>query len=137
MSTDFRDAAERHFDDGDFLHVNSRLATSDHLYGISAECSLKAVLLGLGHPQSTRGDWPEGYRDHIDVLWTKFQTDTSGLWDSKYLAYISPGNPFANWQPSQRYWAAHNIQGPDVLTHKSAASDCLTLLRELALDMVI
>jgi hypothetical protein len=140
MNTDFQAAARRHFDDGSYLHAGGRVATADHLYGISVECSLKAVLLGLGHPQSIRGDWPDGYKDHIDVLWTKFQTDTAGLWDAKYLAYLAPGNPFDTWLPRQRYWAAHYIQGKNdikLVEHQGAASDCLALLRELILDTVI
>lgn len=139
MSTDFQSAARRHFDDGSYLHADGRVATADHLYGISVECSLKAVLLGLGHPQSTRGDWPEGYKGHVDILWTKFQTDTAGLWDSKYLAYLVPGNPFDTWLPRQRYRAAHYIQDKadsKLVQHQSAACDCLELLNQLILDTV-
>ena len=45
MSVDFRDAAERHWTDAWLLFGNNRVANSDHLIGMAAECALKAVML--------------------------------------------------------------------------------------------
>jgi len=51
MPTDFRDAAERHFEDAGYLEAGNRPANADHLFGLSAECALKAVMQGLAQLQ--------------------------------------------------------------------------------------
>ena len=136
MSTDWRDAAERHFDDGIQLENNARYANADHLFGVSTECALKAVMLGIGHPKATSGDWPDGHKTHIDVLWTGFQSFASGLFEAKYAAYLSPSNPFATWSVNQRYWARHHFSKTSVAPHMAAATDCNQLLKQLILDGV-
>lgn len=55
MSTDFRDTSARHFEDAEILLAQTRAANADHLFGLSAECSLKAVMLALGMAVNTDG----------------------------------------------------------------------------------
>jgi hypothetical protein len=43
MPEDFFDAHERHYDDAVKLYELERWANSDHLFGIAAECGLKAL----------------------------------------------------------------------------------------------
>jgi hypothetical protein len=136
MSTDFRDASERHFEDGLLLEAQGRLANADHVFGFSAECSLKAVMLGIGHPQA-RGGWPDGYRDHVNDLWTGFQSWAHGLLDAKYAAHVPPTNPFSSWNVNQRYWDRRNFTAVQVASHKGASHGCRKLLRELVLDGVL
>lgn len=62
MPVDFRDAAERHWEDAEHLMNNDRLANADHLYGLSAECSLKAVMCALGMPIFSDGSPMHPYR---------------------------------------------------------------------------
>jgi len=40
---DFLDAHERHWEDAELLFGNRRWANADHLYGLAAECGLKAL----------------------------------------------------------------------------------------------
>ncbi len=137
MSTDFRDASQRHFEDGEFLEAQGRLANADHLFGFSAECSLKAIMLGIGHRKAAAGDWPEGHRDHVNALWSGFQSFAQGLLDAKYAAHVPPTNPFSTWHANQRYWRRHHFTPATLDPHKSAADGCLRLLRELILDGVL
>lgn len=44
LTEHFRDAMDRHWQDAELLHRKERLANADHLYGLSAECGLKALL---------------------------------------------------------------------------------------------
>ena len=55
MSTNYRDAAVRHYLDGDTLRSGLRHPNADQLYGLSAECSLKAVMVGLGMQFTKKG----------------------------------------------------------------------------------
>ena len=48
MPVNFRDAAERHWADAGYLLEDDRIANADHLFGLSAECALKALMLSLG-----------------------------------------------------------------------------------------
>ncbi len=67
MTTDFSDAADRHFHDGELLRTHRRWANADHLFGFATECALKAIMLGLGAKQ--KHGVPEGKRQHIDIFW--------------------------------------------------------------------
>lgn len=135
MSTDFRDASGRHFEDAVLLESQARLQNADHLFGFSAECSLKAIMVGIGQPPAPDGA-PIGYKNHIDVLWAKFQSFSNGLLDAKYLAYVPPTNPFASWRAEQRYWGRTAFNTTDLATHRVAAHECRVLLTELILDGV-
>lgn len=135
MSTDFRDASDRHFEDALLLEAQARPQNADHLFGFSAECSLKAAMVGIGQPVGPDGA-PIGYKNHVDALWAKFQSVSSGLLDAKYLAYVPPTNPFASWRTEQRYWGRTSFSAPNLATHKAAAHDCRQLVRELILDGV-
>ena len=55
MKVDCRDAHDRHWHDGETLYAASRWANADHLYGISAECGLKAAMTGLGMTTTETG----------------------------------------------------------------------------------
>lgn len=137
MSTDWRDASERHYVDGVQLEAAGRYANADHLLGISTECSLKAVLLGLGQPPAATGDWPEGHKGHINELWSRFQSTTSGLFDAKYAVFLAQTNPFTGWSVNERYWGSHHFTKNSVDPHLRAARDCRDLLSELILDGVL
>ena len=52
---DYADATRRHWDDGLFLLEDRRLANADHLFGLAAECALKAVMLPLRSPMKRVG----------------------------------------------------------------------------------
>lgn len=48
MKTDFKNAYERHQKDAEILFDKKRYTNADQFYGLSAECALKAVIVGLG-----------------------------------------------------------------------------------------
>lgn len=74
MPVDFRDAAERHWEDAGHLLADARLANSDHLFGLSAECALKSVMLELGMRLKNNGKPEVPYAVHINKLWDEFIT---------------------------------------------------------------
>jgi hypothetical protein len=140
MNTDYRDAAERHFEDAEFLKSDSdlnRAPNADHLYGFSAECSLKAVMAALGMERTNSGSPRDsGLKVHMPEQWSAFQSFASGRLAARYLDRLDPSNPFSDWTVDQRY--VHRIQISDAVMskHREAAIHCRTCLHALILDGV-
>ena len=65
---DFRAAAVRHFSDGDVLCAASRYANASQLWAYGAECTLKAILLKMGHLKLDAKGKPDkdAHRKHIN-----------------------------------------------------------------------
>jgi hypothetical protein len=56
MNTDYKNAARRHYKDAEILYSRLRWANADQLYGLAAECGLKAVMVGLCASTKSSGD---------------------------------------------------------------------------------
>ncbi|MBF0346450.1 MAG: hypothetical protein HQL81_02175 [Magnetococcales bacterium] len=64
-------AAERHLRDAEFLLKNQRNANADHLYGLAAECMIKA--LWIAHdPQMNKKNKKFSIHMNKNVLWNNF-----------------------------------------------------------------
>lgn len=74
----FLDAHGRRWKDGELLYGAHRWANSDHLYGVSAECGLKAVMEKLGMVILPSGMPPKPYDRHVDRTWDQFLTFATG-----------------------------------------------------------
>lgn len=137
MPTDFSDAANRHWKDGCYLYADSRLANADQMFGFSAECALKAVMIGLGSGVDTK-DAPSGYDKHINKLWVEFATFAQSRGGARYSATISGiQNPFATWLASQRYFHHGDITQPSVDSHRNGAKIAMNVLSSAVLDGVV
>lgn len=139
MNPDFADAAERHWEDSELLLAEKRLANADHLLGLSAECSLKAVMLGLGMPLKPSGA-PEQRRHqvHINRLWDEFQTFASSRGGAHYAAILSRASaPFDDWDISERYASRSDIEEDNVSRHHMGARQARACLQEAMLDGVL
>lgn len=137
MSTDFRDASERHFEDAEHLLSQNRNANADHLFGLSAECSLKAVMLSLGMAVNIDGAPADrGHKVHMPELWAAFQSFAEGRLASRYLEPLEKANPFSDWAVDQRYWARKAIGASPPSNHRIAAIQCRQSLEKLLFDGV-
>lgn len=137
MSTNFRDASARHFEDAEMLLAQTREANADHLFGLSAECSLKAVMLALGMAVSTDGvPADRAHKVHMPELWAAFQSFAEGRLASRYLEPLDKTNPFSDWAVDQRYWARNVIIAPAPTRHMTAAAQCRMSLEKLLFDGV-
>lgn len=89
MLSDFRDAAERHWGDAEYLFSDTRLANADHLFGLAAECALKAVMQALGMALGSGGvPVDQQYKVHINHLWDEFISFSSGRGGGRYAAAL-------------------------------------------------
>lgn len=122
MSEDFFDAHERHYDDAVKLYELERWANADHLFGIAAECGLKALTEKFkGGPLGT------GERYHITEArrasdaWDVFETFRSGHAAGAKFA-MPATNPFCDWDVSQRYANRTNFNKAIVDPHRNGAN---------------
>lgn len=136
MSNDFRDASERHFADANLLRHEGRNANADHLYGLSAECSLKAIMEALGMKIKNGIPDDKGHKVHMPELWAAFQSFAQGRLAARYQEPLDHDNPFADWIVDQRYWALNSITVTALANHEAAADCCRMSLETLVLDGV-
>ena len=119
---DFLDAHERYWEDGERLFGGGRRATADHLYGLSAECGLKALMVASGMPTDSQGNPAEKkYWIHVDQLWDTFLTFAQGRILERYVALLPHINPFGDWSVWHRYANRSHFAEGVVQAHRSGA----------------
>ncbi|HDR9249898.1 hypothetical protein [Burkholderia vietnamiensis] len=116
----YADAAGRHWGDGLLLERESRLENADQLYGIAAECAIKAALITSAGNCASNG-LAKAYKAHIDELWDRIAANAL----PRHLAALPPllkmDNPYSDWRIDQRY-AGNGIVTADALErHKTMA----------------
>jgi hypothetical protein len=127
---DYRDAAKRHLDDADLLFAQypQRLANASHLYGISAECSLKAVVREFNPNVQFHGK--KGLKGHIPSLFAELSNVAAGLVNGTELVnQIRRLEPhFSGWDVSQRYEPQANFVAGTVSAQKTGATKAHLLM---------
>jgi hypothetical protein len=138
MQTDYLDAHQRHWDDAETLFSSQRWANADHLYGISAECGLKQLMLTFGMQFNHDKQKPEKREDatHIELIWRRYESYRSGH-DSPNYAIPQDPNPFQDWDIHQRYAHQQNFDLNKTEPHKNAANLIATLIRQAKTDGLI
>ncbi|QOL16551.1 SAM-dependent methyltransferase [Dickeya dianthicola] len=138
MTTDFEDACERHWRDAETLFHLERWANADHLYGFSAECGLKKLMLAFGMPLDTKGDKPSNPKDkqHIKTIWSRYDAYRSGRYPgTEYL--LSSQNPFDDWDTSQRYNNQQQFTQTEAEKHRNGAEQVKNILKQAKTDGAI
>ena len=120
---DFHDAHLRHWDDAELLFRQDRWANADQLYGLSAECGLKAVMLGLGMPVGHHGAPIRQYKKHLPQLWDIFTRFVRSRDGARYLRLLPDDNPFAIWWIEDRYAHRRHFDSASVSPLRSAANE--------------
>lgn len=145
-TADFPSAAKRHWHDASLLELNGRMGNAGQLYGFSAECGIKALLIALGYPTDPEGspvsNPPSGMpkvREHIHKLVGLIggiQNYASGRSGAKYTALFPNITKFSNWSTEHRYWADTAI--PNSLpAWKAAAEEVMRMLEAASIDGVL
>lgn len=119
MDTDFLDAHQRHWADAELLKDHSRWANADHLYGMSAECGLKRLMLLFGMKMKAGRPEQRDDRQHVDKIWERFETYRSKRGGPEYA--IPTNSPFDNWEAAQRYSARVNFDETRISAHPAGA----------------
>lgn len=122
LPADFLDAMDRHWQDAKLLGDNGRLANADHLYGISAECGLKALLEQRGHRIVGR------LRCHLPKLWEEYGSLADGRTDAT-SDFNPEANPFHDWIIDDRYAHRTNIKDEQLQRHHSGAEQVRIMIQ--------
>lgn len=132
MSVDFGDAHKRHIDDAERLWDAARYPNADHLFGLAAECGLKALMLQLGMKPDSRGVPPAKDRLHINQLTSRYLSYMRGP-QARNKCYQLPWNattdPFVDWDVSQRYEQSSSFQPSVVGKHRDGARRVAGMVR--------
>ena len=116
------------------------------LYGFSAECGIKALMVALGYPTDPDGSpvkKPPGGSPYILMHVHKLvsiighiQSDIAGRSGAKYSAMFPNINNFANWSTDHRYWMDTAIPS-SLPAWKAAAKEVMGMLDAASLDGVL
>jgi len=138
MQSDFLDAHERHWQDAEQLFKAERWANADQLFGLSAECGLKKLMLAFGMPFDTNKDMPQERQDrqHADGIWVRYETYLSGHHQGTSYG-LAANNPFQDWHISQRYANQANFTKSRVEPHRTSANEVKKLIRKAQLEGLI
>ena len=138
MNSDFHDAHNRHWQDGEQLFQAQRWANADHLFGMAAECGLKRLMLVFEMPFDTNKNRPQMSQDqkHADGVWARYETYRSG--HHQGVNYnLSSANPFQDWRVSQRYANQCHFDQARVEPHRDGAEKVRRLIRKAQRDGLI
>ena len=134
MNLDFLDAHKRHWEDAQLLEGNGRLPNADQLYGVSAECGLKRLMIYFGMTlvaDSLTGiDKPADIKNmvHADKIWSRYQSHLSGTLASRYT--LPQSNPFFDWNVNQRYAHTKNFDSSRLANHRKGAELVKGLIKQ-------
>ena len=134
---DFADAEARHWEDAELLLGQSRWANADHLYGLAAECGLKAVLSALGPPPEQDSGAPKDHKVHVDKLWPKFILTAAGSPRAGYAALLPSPSPFCAWSVHHRYEPQARFSEAAVRGFRAGALAVRALMAQARLDGVL
>ncbi|NVJ09994.1 hypothetical protein HUW63_32820 [Myxococcus sp. AM001] len=139
MPVNFQQACRRHFDDAEGLEKSERHQNADHLYGLSAECALKTILVGnknIPNPNSVQ----RPFREHIDKLWAEYDSALQGIEGGRYVHRLGAKNPFATWRASDRYegdWIQVQVPIEAAYRRKALRERILTTLQDAISDGIV
>lgn len=135
----FQLAAHRHFQDAEYLVAGNRLANAGQLFGLAAECGIKAVIVeGLRH-QNPRAHLTEPGKklpliDPRNLQWLDDLSNIQGRISAGYQAIISSNiSNFNDWSVDHRYWDEAAL--PNSLSNwQLAAKDVMSMLQQAQTD---
>ena len=132
---DYTDAAQRHFHDARYLHMQTpnRLANASHLYGIAAECALKCILRGRGN----RGKVPKGSGGHLPALLREIEHHSEFRGNAALIKRVKQySNGLSNWTIDQRYHAQATFLVQTVDAEYESARKLLALSQQHARGII-
>lgn len=136
---DFQDAAKRHLDDAELLLAQSppRLANASHLFGISAECSLKAIGTNSKKPGVSFNPFDGG---HIGSRLFAELSNVTKLGASGNLVLkldtLESANYFSSWSVNQRYAPQTAFVHATVLQQQTGAKSAFLLMTNCLLGLI-
>ena len=132
---DYQNASKRHLQDAEllFAHAPKRLANASHLFGLSAESSLKAIARKF-EPSAKFG----GSKRHIPGLFSELQNVSPMIGSNpdlvRHIASIQP--QFANWNVAQRYASQTTFAQGTVANEQAGSNAAHLLMRNCVMGLI-
>jgi len=118
MPEAYADAAQRHWADATLLESEKRIPNADQLYGIAAECAIKAALVVAF---AASGRLAPRYFEHVNLLWDVVPVQGLQKRFPGLVALLKAGNMFSDWEVAQRYESDAAVPEPAMVRHRDAA----------------
>lgn len=139
VRVNYSESARRHFIDASTLLGGSRQANAGQLFGIAAECGIKAILVAcqvpvdadgsINKPTGVRG---KGFKEHWPHLGQALTNMASAIPDSRtastYLSLIPNLSHFSDWLIEHRYWRDAALPLTSIARWQTAASEVMAAL---------
>jgi len=132
MAENFKEAARRMFQDAETLKGSGRLGTPDHLYGLAAECALKAILAGMNEISIPTTPADRRKYPHVNVTWNEYLSAICGR-----SAPVIGANPFESWRAEHRYEADVLFNDVRLRAHRDGARAAMGALDDAVQSGVI
>jgi hypothetical protein len=130
-TVNFRKAAERHYHDANLLDQHNRQTNAAHLYGLSGECAIKAIMVGCGMIHAGVPYQPP-YK-HINQLLTVWSSIGSGRQWPTFKVLIEPhATKFNDWDVNDRYCDPATINLSSYPAWKQAAQAIESIMIDAA-----
>ena len=120
-------AARRNLDAAIKLESENRELVASYLFGIAAECAIKAMLLELGL-QNPKQRMDDPRYAHFPELLTLLRDQTSGRRSGALTRYIQNPRFFQGWSIIIRYCDGKNVPSSHVKLWSQQARDVVGLM---------
>ena len=148
VQVDYAEAARRHLHDAVALYTSGRHANAGQLFGFTAECGLKALLIACKVPPGPDGGLSQKhpikpgnrhpFREHVpqlmDAIAQHGQLIPDGASATRYMAGLPSLNHFTNWSIDHRYWREQALPIASVAEWRDAAVEVGTMIDQLTQD---
>ena len=117
-STDYPKAARRHLACAETLFADGPQGSVEagYLYGLAAECALKAMARGyvFHHPGRASDSMGSGLFVHLPALRTMLRDQLQGRRQSVLRRFVENNNFMNRWEIGQRYAPTNEINAADI-----------------------
>jgi hypothetical protein len=126
---DMSNAARRHLLAANILYSEkTRIDVAGYLYGIAAECAIKAMMLEAGIRPDLENRKGDPFFAHFPGLRTMLKDSLQGRKSATLRLKIENDNFFSQWDIEMRYCKSSDIRDSWVETWKEQANDIVSCI---------
>ena len=126
FNTDMRAAARRHQEAAEKLHEGTRRDVAGYLYGLAAECGIKALMLDLGmRPAANARSGDDPFYAHFTRLKTMLRDDAHARQHEDLRKFTEDNGFMEHWDVTMRYSDGKGIRPAWVDRWRQNAKDVM------------
>lgn len=131
---DYTVSCRRHWQDANTLLERRARPNAGHLFGLSVECGLKAVLIRRGVAVEPDGSIREDLQTHLPRISQQaleMAALAEGRTDSGLRAAVPSLGKMHDWQVEHRYWRPNDVPLASLPHWQAAAHEMLIYLDDM------